>query len=175
MNHANKTILQRGSRLLQPRPQNKVTMNEQQVSQASRIASLIVKRVQEKLTSDEKEELDAWLQEDKGNAQLFEELTDNSRLSEAIDELNVYDTEAAYVRLSGKIFGQAPSPVSKRGSSRVWRYIAVAALTLIAGSIMIYFLTRKKAIAASSEVNRQHIQNVQPGKNKAGLVHLYSA
>ena len=142
-------------------------MNEQLVSKASRIASLIVKRVQEKLTIGENDELEAWLAEDYKNTQLFEELTDNSRLTAAMDEMNTYDNEVAYERLSGKLFQHARTPELKSNPPRLWRYIAAAALTILAGSIVLFIVFRKKTSSAAPVVNQQQTLDSQPVINKS--------
>ncbi len=49
-------------------------MNEQQIEKVSHIASLIVGDLQDKLTADERQELNAWLREHGDNYLLYEEL-----------------------------------------------------------------------------------------------------
>ena len=80
-------------------------MNEQQQTEKGLyIASLILGDLQNRLTSTEKQELDTWRQESGGNYKLFEELHDLEMLGNDLNELQSYDPDLAYEKLSQKIF-----------------------------------------------------------------------
>src|SRR5215831_3003457 len=78
-------------------------MSEKQVAKATRIALLIVKRMQDELTEEELAELEGWLREDGENYLLYEELMDESSLWRGIEEMKEIDAEAAFERFNKKI------------------------------------------------------------------------
>ena len=83
---------------------NLQSMKEQQVERASRIASLIVKRMQDSLSPQEQAELEAWLHEDSENYLLYEEMMDENNLGSQLEELQSVDHESAYQRLAAQFF-----------------------------------------------------------------------
>jgi Fe2+-dicitrate sensor, membrane component len=109
-------------------------MNEQLVGKASHIAHLIIRRMQNKLTDDEWTELESWLQEDGDNFLLYEELMDEQRLGQALDELHAVDHMRAFEQLSQKLM--LPPMVSKRTTKRLWWYMVAALLLITAGAIL---------------------------------------
>src|SRR5690348_10794685 len=112
-------------------------MNEQQVGKASHIATLIIRRMQHKLTDEERSELETWLQEDGENYLLYEELMDEEKLGAALDELHTIDHHVAYEQLSQKLSLAQPSPPP--GATKIWLYMAAALLILIAGGMLHVF------------------------------------
>lgn len=113
-------------------------MNEQLVGKASHIATLIIRRMQNKLTDDEWTELETWLREDGENYLLYEELMDEQRLGQALDEQHAVDHTQAFEQLSQKLMLPPISP--KRNTTRIWWYMVAALLLIVAGGIM-YILT----------------------------------
>jgi transmembrane sensor len=111
-------------------------MDEQQVERASYIASLIVKQVQDTLTDQEWQELQAWTAESRENYSLYEELTSEEGLSHALDELQTVNTDAAYQKLSDQLFYTAPVEIDR--PRKLWRYWAAAVLVLAAGAVTWY-------------------------------------
>lgn len=117
-------------------------MNEQQIEKVSHIASLIVGDMQDKLTPDQRQELNAWLQENGDNFLLYEDLMDEDKLGASLNELNAYDHKLAYEKLAGRLF---PAEVQgKRVYFRIWWYMVAAVLVLVTGGIA-YFALNKKA------------------------------
>src|SRR5688572_4332605 len=107
-------------------------MKEQQVERASRIASLIVKRMQESLSPQEQAELEEWLREDSENFLLYEELMDQHKLGADLEEMQSIDHEAAYQRLAAQFFHS--TPVLKRNTRRLWYFAAAAVLVISIGA-----------------------------------------
>jgi hypothetical protein len=112
-------------------------MNDNQVNNASHIAFLITKGIREKLTMEEKSELDTWIHADRQNLRLYRELTDNPALYASIEEMNTYNSSLAWERFRHKLSAPAPPPGNTPG--RIWLYIA-ALLALIAGAIVLYYV-----------------------------------
>ena len=143
-------------------------MNEQQVGKASRIASLIVGNMQHNLTSEERQELDAWLKEGGENFLLYEELMDEEKLGEALDEMHAIDQESAYAKLSQRILSNEPSP--KRIT--IWWYMVAAALLIIAGGITYMYINKNSKPAATPMVviASKKPPGLQPDSKKALLL-----
>jgi transmembrane sensor len=143
-------------------------MNEQQVEKASHIASLIVRNMQDNLTNEERHELQTWLQEGSNNFLLFEELMDEDKLGEALDELHAIDHHIAFEKLSQKIFEQQ-IPV-KRHTSGIWWYMVAAVLLLIAGGITYLSINKKEKAPAIVVSAKKKDPAIQPDSKKALLI-----
>jgi ferric-dicitrate binding protein FerR (iron transport regulator) len=135
-------------------------MNEQQVGKASHIASLIIRRMQNRLTDDEWTELETWLQEDGENYLLYEELMDEEKLGAALDDLHTIDHNMAYEKLSQKLSLSPKSP--KHIHLRIWWYMVAALLVLIAGGIF-YFNTDTKTVPSKTPPPLVTAQKKLPG------------
>jgi ferric-dicitrate binding protein FerR (iron transport regulator) len=122
-------------------------MNEQQVGKASRIASLIVRNMQDNLTTDERHELNAWLQEDGENFLLYEELMDDDKLGEALDQLHAINAESAYEKLYQKLFTGTPY----KRTYKLWWYMVAAVILLVAGGITYFSMNNKTIKPAPAE------------------------
>ena len=143
-------------------------MNEQQVGKASRIASLIVRNMQDSLTSNERHELNAWLQEDGENFLLYEELMDDDKLGEALDELHAIKTENAYEKLYQKLFTETPY----KRTHKLWWYMVAAIVLLVAGGIVYFNLNNKtsqSAPAVAVVIAPKKAPGSQPDSKKAIL------
>jgi transmembrane sensor len=145
-------------------------MNEQHVEKISHIASLIVGDMQDNLTSDERQELNAWLQENGDNYLLYEQLMDQDKLGKDLNELHKYDRAEAYEKVTQKIFPQKIT--AKRVHFRIWWYTAAALLLLVAGGIA-YFALNKPAnttIPQSTVVAQKKAPGTPPDTKKAVLI-----
>jgi ferric-dicitrate binding protein FerR (iron transport regulator) len=143
-------------------------MNEQQVGKASRIAALIVGNMQDKLTNDEQRELNTWLQENGDNFLLYEELMDEDRLGEALDELHAIDPDLAFERLSQKLF-VTEEPAPKRLLPKIWWYMVAATLLLAAGSIVYVAMNKKPHPAPIQVLAHKKQPGLLPDSKKAML------
>jgi ferric-dicitrate binding protein FerR (iron transport regulator) len=146
-------------------------MNEQQIERVSHIASLIVRNMQNKLTVDERRELDAWLQEHGDNFLLYEELMDEDKLGNDLNELYTYDHNQAFERLAQRI--PPPEVTGKRLYFRIGWVMVAAVLLFVAGGIAYFALLNKadKPIPKSVVVVAQKKSpGVQPDSKKAVLI-----
>ncbi|MCS3798819.1 FecR family protein [Niastella sp. OAS944] len=145
-------------------------MNEQQIEKISHIASLIVGDMQDSLTTDERQELNAWLQENGDNYLLYEELMDQEKLGTDLKELNKYDPSRAYERLTQKIFPEQTT--GKRVYFKIWWYTAAALLLLVAGGIAYFALNKpaKSIIPQSSIIAQKKAPGTTPDTKKAVLI-----
>jgi transmembrane sensor len=145
-------------------------MNEQHIDKISHIASLIVGDMQDKLTADQRRELNAWLQENGDNYLLYEELMDQEKLGDDLNELHKYDPNLAYEKLTQKIFPQQIT--GKRVHFRIWWYTAAALLLLVAGGIAYFALNKpaKTIIPQSTIVAQKKSPGAPPDTRKAVLI-----
>src|SRR2546430_692611 len=143
-------------------------MNEEHVGKASHIASLIIRRMQGKLTTEEWTELDAWVQENGENFLLYEELMDEDKLGEALHELNTINNDAAFEKLSQKL--SLPSGSVKRIFVKKWWYMVAAALLLLSGSMVyVSVRTHTKAIPVPVIMASKKQPGNEPDSKKAIL------
>lgn len=140
-------------------------MKDQQVERASRIASLIVKRMQDSLSPQEQAELEAWLHEDSENYLLYEQLMDENKLGADLEELQSIDHEAAYQRLSDRFFHS--TPVVKKNTWKTWYFAAAAVLVLSFGGYWLLSVMNDKPAAAITK--KQDLDSIVPGGKKAML------
>lgn len=145
-------------------------MNEQQIERVSHIASLIVGEMQDKLTAGQRQELNGWLQENGDNYLLYEELMDQERLGNDLNELHKYTHTLAYEKLSQRIFPQENT--GKKVYFRVWWYMAAALLLLVAGGISYFALNKpqKAGLPQSTIVAQKKSPGAAPDTKKAVLI-----
>jgi ferric-dicitrate binding protein FerR (iron transport regulator) len=145
-------------------------MNEQHIEKISHIASLIVGDMQDNLTTDQRQELNTWLQENGDNYLLYEELMDQEKLGNDLDELHKYDPELAYEKVTQKIFPQKTP--GKRVYFKIWWYTAAALLLLVAGGIAYFALNKptKAILPQSTIIAQKKAPGTQPDTKKAVLI-----
>lgn len=142
-------------------------MKEQQVERASRIASLILKRMQDTLSPQENAELEAWLHEDSENFLLYEEMMDENKLGAQLEELQSIDHESAYQRVAAQFFHS--TPVQKKNTYRIWYFAAAAVLVLSVGGYVLFSELNKKPAAAIATTKEHQLNSIKPGSKKATL------
>jgi ferric-dicitrate binding protein FerR (iron transport regulator) len=132
------------------------------------ISALIIKKLEGTITPLERQTLDQWINESKENKDLFEELCDEYRMSQDLNE-HSEDKRATWA----KIISMAPeldeTPVRR---IRWMRYAGVAAVLLMTGLGVWYFAfnnTQKESIA--KVVNKSKYKNdvAAPTGNNAVL------
>lgn len=145
-------------------------MNEQHIEKISHIASLIVGDMQDKLTSDQRQELNTWLQENGDNYLLYEELMDEEKLGNDLNELHKYDPARAYEKVTQKIFPEKTT--GKRVFFKIWWYTAAALLLLVAGGIAYFTLNKptKTIVPQSTIIAQKKAPGTQPDTKKAVLI-----
>ena len=144
-------------------------MNEQQIEKVSHIASLIVGEMQDKLTADQRQELNAWLQEHGDNFLLYEELMDDDKLGNDLNELYTYDHNQAYEKIAQQIY--PPAITRKRLYFRIGWYMVAAVLLLVAGGIIYVSLNKaEKPKPRSAVVAQKKSPGVLPDSKKAVLI-----
>src|SRR6266498_685770 len=100
--------------------------------EASRIARLVFGFMQGTLTKKEHDELDEWVAASDENMELFERLTDEKNIEEAMKWMESVDTEKSLQKKKEQMVFNRP-----KKNIRFWQY-AVAASIVIAAGILIY-------------------------------------
>ena len=107
-----------------------------------RIAELIIKSLEGKITDEEKSELEEWKKQSAKNREITDTFNDPQKVAEQLEKFYSYDTKAGWE----KITSRHPLHQSKYLSLYTqvnWRkWVAAALIILIAGSFF-YFLTKK--------------------------------
>lgn len=136
----------------------------------SHIASLIIGDMQERLSADERQELEAWLQADEENHQLYQDLMNAENLNHGLNELNSYDPDQAFEKLTHKIL--LTEATGKRVYFKIWWYMVAALLVLVAGGIAYFSLNKpeKPTTPASVVVAQKKAPGTTPDTKKAVLI-----
>ncbi|AEV99966.1 hypothetical protein A4D02_25240 [Niastella koreensis] len=144
-------------------------MNEQQAEKGLYIASLILADLQNRLTPAEKQELDSWLQENGDNHILYDDLHDQEKMGNDLNELQSYDPDLAYDKLSQKLF-PTNEPAGKRLHFRIW-YMVAAVVILVAGGVAYFALDKpEKPVPKTAVVAQKKTPGALPDSKKAVLI-----
>jgi ferric-dicitrate binding protein FerR (iron transport regulator) len=145
-------------------------MNEQQTEKGFYIASLILGDMQNSLTATERQELEAWLQENGDNNKLYEDLMDQEKLGSDLNELESYDPQLAFEKLSPMIFTNEPA--AKRLHFRIWWYMVAAVLLLVAGGVAYFSLnkTEQAVVPKTAVFAQKKTPGTAPDSKKAVLI-----
>ncbi|MET0636634.1 MAG: FecR domain-containing protein [Chitinophagaceae bacterium] len=132
-----------------------------QLQKASRTGYLIAGFIHQRLTIEEEEELDGWIELDESNMNLFVELTDARRVEEFLTWYAGVDLEARLAETKKRIgFGRKAKVV------RIWRYAAAVVVLLLVG-VGIYF--RSSSPGRVNRIAENPINDLQPGSPQAVL------
>ncbi len=126
--------------------------------EAHRIARLIAGFIRGTLSKNEHEELDEWVAANDDNMQLFERLTDEKNIDEAMAWMKTIETEKALEKKKENVVFNRP-----RRSIRFWQY-AVAASIIITAGILIYTFRYSKN-EKKNDVIVNNSADLQPGSD----------
>lgn len=129
-----------------------------------RIAALISKYLQRKLTEAEEQALEAWLGSNERRHKLFRELTSANSLEQQLRDFERADGEAGWKRLQQKMTARAIVPVEH--SRKLWASVAAAAVIVLVFSWQLLFRVQEAAPPLTSRYGG----DVLPGMPKAELV-----
>lgn len=128
-----------------------------------RTAYLIAGYINNELTEDEHDELDAWVSENDDNMRLFEVLTDEKNIEESLKTLRRINPELEYKNLQQRIFEDKPSGITKFKT-----ILAVAASLVLV--LVVYFIHRSQTGKPGNENNTLIAANdIAPGGTHATL------
>jgi transmembrane sensor len=137
-----------------------------QAEQAQRIAMLIAGYIRQTLTQAEHDELDAWVSASDENMLLFEELTDETKIQQALDWLNGTDAPARLKKLKGQLHFTRSR--SRRHFRKIWPYAVAACLVLAIGTT-IFIISSDRSASLQTPVVQSEQPDVLPGGDKAIL------
>lgn len=137
----------------------------------NRIPALIMKHLKGELLEEEKKELDQWLNRSEQNQALFDELTDDDKVTSKLRRFQSIKKDSVWDKTL-KMINEAYDDQEEVAIRRMtpWRRIAAIASVLILISIASYFvLTNKKGKVSFQSVEAPVIQDLAPGGDKAFL------
>lgn len=131
-----------------------------------RITELVIKRLNNKLSRQEENELQDWVSLSDDNRLAVEDFLDEQKLNEGIKRL-YRSQEKIWMRLNQQI---GDKNVKSVFGSNLFKYAATAAIFILLAASSYFILNRnaRKEIVFVAE-NKQPVNEVQPGKNKAML------
>jgi len=126
-----------------------------------KISELIKKSIVEELSSEEKLQLEKWINESDENKQLYHKLTSVEFQLQKLDEYNTYNKEKVFKKIEGEIFKESTFRLNTK-----WMNYAAAILLplLIAGGISLFYSNQKDITLANID------ETITPGTQKATLI-----
>lgn len=132
------------------------------------IAELIGKYLDNSLTAEEQQVLTEWTNDSDTNRALFEEMTDERRLTAHLQRLYAYDSNRIIQQISQAVpaFAEPPViPVRSYRSLKKWGWAAAAAVLLVAGGAYFWSGHQKNI----SRELAMHQADIKPGTSGAVL------
>lgn len=141
---------------------------ENTTNRAIEIAGLIIRQRKGSLNTKEQEQLDSWVSKHPANRAVFEELTDEARLLEAIRNLQTVDPEPALRRTMQRL------NLEKASNGRIishtfFRYAAAAVLFMVVGVAVYRYFQKQEKPPIPSVTVLPATHDVAPGGQKAIL------
>jgi transmembrane sensor len=140
-------------------------LSPEDLDKAQRIAYLVGRYIQKRLTTKERDELDRWVAESDHNVLLFEEMTDERYLADMRRELAEINTAESLERIKKRIV--FTDPPKKPLTRKILPYAVAASVLGIIITTMLLNRTRQRisGMPAAKILNSQ----IVPGSNKATL------
>ncbi|THU35995.1 DUF4974 domain-containing protein [Niastella caeni] len=129
------------------------------------IAALILKQLQGNIANEEKDILDAWIAANADHQRLWNEMNDVTVCQAAMQAMARYDAASALERFMQKHAN--PEPQAKRRVMALWKWMAAAAVMVLAFTAYWWFVKAPYQQPVVAE-NQAHV-DVAPGKNGAIL------
>lgn len=132
------------------------------------IALLIQKYLKEELSEAELQQLQDWQQQSEGNRRIFNKLTDDTYLMQAItDHYKMDPDDIALQKINARIDADL-QPKPQTGIRHIWIRLTVAAAVLVVLATSVMYIFRKKQDTGIVQVT-QTIQDIAPGGYSATL------
>lgn len=132
---------------------------------AIRIGQLVIKELTDQLSPEEQAELKGLINATDENRQVYEELLQEEKRNSLLEELSLFDGNAAFDRFTHKIH-----PKTDNKPTKPWLRIAAAIAAIIALAFLFTHLFYKNATERSIDQGVKHtINDVAPGGNFATL------
>lgn len=142
-------------------------MRKSNTGKSFRAAYLINGYLQKKLTAQEQDELESWLNHSDQNRQLFEELCSAEKMETEVQQYKNADVEAGWQWLQQQMVNVQSNRQRKIIWKTVWR--SVAAVLVI--SVVTWQVLRQKAVKpGETAITSQYGGDVLPGTQRAELI-----
>jgi transmembrane sensor len=132
---------------------------------AGDIAMLIKKHIHNELTEEDRRTLNNWMDESNENRRVFNEMTNEESLREAMQEF--------YAFTRNHVQGQSAAVVSMLPGKTNWiKYLLAAAVVIIAVSLIWLFAINNrngKQVVVTDTATKKTTSDIPPGSNKAVL------
>lgn len=142
-------------------------LNPDHLDNAYRIAYLIAGHIRKTLTSAERRELDAWLDQSEQHIELFEELTDDQNIDKALSWYDQKRRDQSFKSLEEKI--PFVAPIKKKTFPLLAIAVAASFILLAGASIYLFSPQRKMQPSAPIAKNTKSPQDAMAGKYGAIL------
>lgn len=130
------------------------------------IAQLIQKYLKEELSEEELQQLQDWQQQSEGNRRIFNKLTDDEYLMQAVtDHYKIDSDEVALQKINARIDAdqQPQNTDTYTGARTIWLRLTVAAAILVVLATSAVYIFRKKQQNAGVAQSTQSTQDIAPG------------
>lgn len=131
-------------------------------------ASIILKCLRNELSEAESSELNAWLNADVKNRELFNQLTSEQYIQQELVFFQNTNVDIAWKNVAAQTVEQGKMIKMKPGRTRWW--YAAAAVLIMAVSVTVFQLTSKQAITPDTAKTTDGKKDANPGGNKAVLI-----
>lgn len=134
------------------------------IDKAGDIAMLIKKHIHNEITDDERQTLNNWIDESNENRQVFNEMTNEDSLREAMQEF--------YAFARDHVQGSSAAIVSMQHGKTNWiKYFLAAAVVIITVSLIWLLANNRngKQVAVTDTATKNTMPDIPPGGNKAVL------
>ena len=131
----------------------------------NRISQLLLKRLTGPLSEQESSELERWAGKSTANRDLYNRLTDPSRLKEQIDLLCMVDSDRACADMQTRVNAMLRP-------RRILRYAAAAAALIVVAGALFYFRPQQSdtsVVPAIAMTDTASVEQIRPGVTRALL------
>jgi transmembrane sensor len=141
-------------------------------TEPTHIADLLLRHHRGALSDADRHELDAWVADSEENAQLYQELTDETAVQAGIREIERYDETRVRERILAQLPGAFSAiPLEVRLSARrrlIIRWSAAAAVIILLGTGAWWFMTSRRTATPVAQATGP-VDIAAPARNRAIL------
>src|SRR5690606_10353804 len=131
------------------------------IKSAYRISYLLAAYIRQNLTTEEKEELETWKNENDYNGQLFAELTDEKNIQKLLADYQQPDTETYLERSKVQL-----QFIQRRQRNRIFSYVAAVAV-IVVSIILINKTIINNNSTKEQKITAEIIEDILPGDTVA--------
>lgn len=133
------------------------------IKSAYRVSYLLAGHIRQTLTNAEKDELEAWKNQDDHNRKLFAELTDEDNIQQLLTEYERPDTESYLEKSKEQL-----TFIKRKHRNRIWSYVAAAGV-ISAAFILFYFKPFSGSRHTDPVITKNTDADILPGDTVASI------